>query len=505
MKKKMIRFIAWAMVVATLAISFAACGESGTAEESKSGASTSASSNDPAAVVTEEETTVKLDDYGREWIDADIPEANYGGYEFHVHTRGNVEQYEWKADDLNGTTLNDAIYRRNTAVEELLGVKIVTIAEGSWANYDSELLPKIKASITANDGAYDLLAGYGNVTSLATAGLLLNLNDLQYIDFDKPWWSSSFNENTGINGKNYLAVGSLSLSMIYSMECIIFNTDILSSTAGNSYNIYQTVKDGKWTLEEVETLSKQAWDDKNSNGVADKGDIVGFSMEDVENLVLGIFVGCGANLTTFTDNTPSFDNINTTKINDIIEAVNTLFWSSDGVASTATSSIAFGSGEALFNFRWLYWVQTKYAGEMDDYGIVPLPKLNTEQENYYTNVQAGMHMYCIPNDVSDKNQTSIITEALAAESYRSLVPAYYEVVLKTRYSQDAETSQMLDMMYDTVVFDFSYIWKNEVSYINSIINMMKNNSNSFSSSYKTLAKAAATQLKKLIETIDSLN
>lgn len=500
--KKEVRLIAWMLVIATLAISFVSCGNVENTDDSTVPTTTAAVSGEDTVA----ETTQKLDDYGRPWLDADIPEKNYGGTEFKVHTRGNVEQYEWKADVQDGTILNDAIYKRNSAVEELLGVKIVTIAEGSWSNYDSELLPKIKSSISSSDGAYDLLAGYGAVTSLATAGLLCELGSLNYIDFEKPWWSTSFNENANIYGKNYFAVGSLSLSMIYSMMCIFVNTDILTASAGNSYNIYQTVKDKKWTLEEVGTLSKQAWVDSNSNGIADLGDTVGLSFPDMTNAAVGFVYSCGIKLTSYDDNkVPTFKNADVEKISSTIDAINKLFWETEGVASKDTNKIVFTDGQTLFNFRWLYWGQTEYAGQMDHYGIVPMPMLSTEQENYITTVQAGMHTYCIPVDVKDKEAAAIITEALAAESYRSLVPAYYEVVLKTRYSKDAETSQMLDIMYETVNFEFAYIWKNNITYSSSVTAMAQKNANAFATQYKGLSKAAESQLNKLTDAINKLS
>ena len=72
------------------------------------------------------ETDKLLDNYRREIIDPDIPDnLDFGGRDFVVHTRGNVEQYEWKADFPNGEILNDTIYERNMLVEELLNIKIV--------------------------------------------------------------------------------------------------------------------------------------------------------------------------------------------------------------------------------------------------------------------------------------------------------------------------------------------------------------------------------------------
>ena len=135
-----------------------------------------------------EETDVLLDEYGREIITPDIPaNLDFGGRDFIVHTRGNVEQYEWKADNPTGEILNDSIYDRNMLVEELLNIKIVVLAEGTWADYTSVTLPKIKASIMAGDHAYDLIAGFSTpIATLATTGLIMNLYDVPYLILISP-------------------------------------------------------------------------------------------------------------------------------------------------------------------------------------------------------------------------------------------------------------------------------------------------------------------------------
>ena len=53
--------------------------------------------------------------------------------------------------------------------------------------------------------------------------------------------------------------------------------------------------------------------------------------------------------------------------------------------------------------------------------------------------------------------TSIITEALASESYKNVIPVFYDVALKTKSARDEESSAMIDLIRDTLTFDFGYI------------------------------------------------
>jgi hypothetical protein len=47
----------------------------------------------------------------------------------------------------------------------------------------------------------------------------------------------------------------------------------------------------------------------------------------------------------------------------------------------------------------------------------------------------------------------IILEAMAAESHYELIPTYIEESLKTKYSRDAESGAMLDIIINNRVFD----------------------------------------------------
>ncbi len=496
-----IRLLSALLCALMILLSFAACANSGDGDTTTAAGGTQGQGSD----VTAEVTTERFDEFGRPWIDDELPETlDMGERTFTIHTRGNVERYEWYAPEENGETLNDAIYKRNSAVEDRYKIKLNIVAEGTWADYGSTSLPKIMASIKTNDGTYDLLAGYGGVTSLATSGLLYDLTKLEPIKLDKPWWSQNFNEEVSVKGANYFAVGAMSLSTVYSMENIFVNTDILEDSAGSSYNIYKTVNDHGWTFEELETRAKEAWQDKNSNGIADVGDVVGFASGDPGgNTALG-FLYCTGITLTFHDSegaltTEGFD---IDKGDVIMDEVIKLLYGSEGCVPNDQAKVEFSDGTSLFCFHWLYWGQTKYAKNMDHYGVIPMPLLNKDQPDYVTPVQAGMHIYCIPIDVKDIEQNAIITEALAAESYRSLLTSYYEIILKTRYAKDAETSQMIDIIYNTASFDFAYIFRSDTDYSTQFKNIITSKANTLSSTYKAIKKTADASFARLTEALE---
>ena len=130
--KKTIRLLAVLLSALMIILAFASCADKGEGDTTTAAGGTQGQGSD----VTAEVTTERLDDFGRPWVEDELPETlDMGGRDFNIHTRGNVERYEWLATEENGEMLNDAIYHRNLTVEERYKVKLNIIAEGSWSDY----------------------------------------------------------------------------------------------------------------------------------------------------------------------------------------------------------------------------------------------------------------------------------------------------------------------------------------------------------------------------------
>ena len=91
-----------------------------------------------------------------------------------------------------------------------------------------------------------------------------------------------------------------------------------------------------------------------------------------------------------------------------------------------------------------------------DIGILPNPKYDESTPKYYSNVDAGRNVFIVPVTAADTERTSIIIEALCAEGYRKVIPALYDVSLKTKHARDEESSVMIDYIKDGRVYDYGY-------------------------------------------------
>jgi hypothetical protein len=92
-----------------------------------------------------------------------------------------------------------------------------------------------------------------------------------------------------------------------------------------------------------------------------------------------------------------------------------------------------------------------------------------------------------------------VLEALCAESYRSVIPAYYETALKVKYTRDEVSAQMIDIIHDSIRTDFTFVYYASLNNAGMIYRtLVTAKSSDFISTYAKLEKGALSALDKLI-------
>ena len=72
------------------------------------------------------------------------------------------------------------------------------------------------------------------------------------------------------------------------------------------------------------------------------------------------------------------------------------------------------------------------------------------------------------------------------ESSRSVVPEYYTLVLKERYTKDEESIQMIDIIRKGILCNFGYLYSYTLDWPAHQLNVCINNKNSsFASTWET--------------------
>lgn len=145
-----------------------------------------------------------------------------------------------------------------------------------------------------------------------------------------------------------------------------------------------------------------------------------------------------------------------------------------------------------------------YHGMESTYGVLPFPKYDEAQESYYTSSRNTHNAFMMPITCKDPEMEATVMEALSAVKYKKVLPAFYEIVLKTKYAANTETAEIIDIIHDTMILDFGYTYSTAVgdpvsvytsvlSKINSFASLVKANSGMIEKKYQAYINSIQTK------------
>ncbi len=468
----------------------ASCGSSPSGPVS--GDDTSATTTDTA----ESETTAAR-------IEPVLPDTRWEGYKFRVLTKGDTNVH-WKSKDIaaaeeNGDVINDAVYARNMKVYERFGVEMVDIPS---PNGTGDLTSPLRKSVMASSDDYDMVAsGYNDVPkALAGDGMLMELHSVPYMDLSKPWYDQNANEQTSLDGKLFATVGDMILMDNEATYGVLFNKKLAEDYGFE--NFYEKVKDGTWTIDYMTECSRAVAKDLDGDGVMGEKDQWGCIGEAFNTYAY--MVGCGVqayeknkdDIPVFTVNSERFHDSFVKAFQLNRDDKSTMFADRFKAADVWADVIdpAFSEGRVLFNVAGLVRV-TVFRAMETDFGILPMPKFDKEQKEYFSIVSTGSANTISIPVTADAERSGAVIEALSAESHYILTPAFYDTVLKTKAARDDDSADMLDIIFANRIFDVAYIF-DWGGLIGSIMNLK--NEDKISSTVESKLKSAETSLEKTI-------
>ena len=445
------RIISLSMVLLMLLSALAGCGN----DPAETTAGQQNADTTPAE--TESETLYVPDD-----LPADL---RYDGETINTFGWSGPAAIEFFAEEMNGELVNDAIYQRNLTVEDRLGVELEYILQPGAYNDRNTWSNAVVSSVQAGDGAYDIAAGYSMAgATLAFKGVSINLNDLPYLNFDKPWWPDSLQKEATCGGKLYFCSGDISTYMIYYLYGTYFNKQMIIDHALE--NPYDLVREGSWTFDKMMEMIEGVYQDLNGDGQKDVGDVYGLSTHGT--YVDPFYFGVGLRTTQKgDDDIPVIaESMGGEKAHWLLETLVGLFATNDAWLETkdyANSDNMFKEGRALFSNNEFIYAAIKIRDAELEYGIIPLPKYDEEQKEYYTVMSFPYSLYSVPLDARDPDMSAAVLECLASESHRTVVPALFETGMKVKYAQDDESAQMFDLIRSSAVFDFGRVFNESMN------------------------------------------
>ena len=418
---------------------------------------------------------------------------------------------EITVEGLKGEPVNDAVFERNKAVEERLGVQIKNIEEPT-----ANVTNKVYGSVRSGDTDYDFMADACSQAMPNTLnGTFADLRTSAYLDFNQPWWTQGFHDAVEFKGSQYAVIGSMLLSMYRFGFVTVFNKSIFDN-ADQPY-LYEYVADGTWTLDKQASLVPIFHKD-DGNGLQDReGDIYGLITSNYTNID-AYWSSCQIPIVRKDDEGNYALVLDMDRLHGAADKILNLFYNTDAAVlsiSYMTDDFEqtiirqmFADGKtAMATFRVLEMENSVMRSMEDSYGVVPVPKYDELQEGYYTLLHDQFTVVCVPATVTGDHldQVSAVLEALSSTSYRMVKPVYYEETLRTKIAQDPTAAEMMDIITDNVYIDAGIIFINSLgSYHHGLRSVIKSHSNNVASLYKAKNAACTRSLALMSQKLDKL-
>ena len=423
-------------------------------------------------------------------------------YLYWTSTGGEKPEFA-QSEEVDDAVLS-SIYKRNEAIKSRLGVDFNFISEPGDSERRAPFIARVQRAKDSGTHDFDLIGGWAsNAGSLLVAGLIQNITatEKNYIDIYKPWWPENLTHNLAIANNLYFVSGDCSTNAIYQMIGIFFNKDMVNeryeqeaeayfasnphvktpesgAEGGNTATnmIYEKTYAGKWTLDEFIHLASNTYVDKRGDGVTIDDT---FGACGRQNVCCSFYAG--ANLRIMEPTTDGSvlkisDDWTSTKTVRLVAKLHTLFgtnsYYNDEVSGTTAYGRPFYNGTAYFMVGYMQQAEDSLVNNdnVENYGILPIPKYDFNQKNYYTIIGPRYSLYCIFVDFDTRgnfqetlSMFTAVLECWGSEAYRKTTPVIFELNMKLKSSPTQCEADMCEIIRASIELDIGRVLRSALT------------------------------------------
>lgn len=444
----------------------------------------------------------------------ELAEDYFNGETIRVFTAAFNDAYVTEIGDNSANencaeVLSVAIKQRTEAVEAAYGVTIEEFIMIDPKRYNGTYLQAVREYAYSGTWEYDILYPcLLDAGTMAAEGVLQELSGASGIRIQNSWWDQTFIKDTAIGNKTYYLTGDIGLRAKNSAGCIYFNKQLMDN-AGISYP-YQMVRDMEWTIDAAIEMMKQAdlSEDTDNDKKITYHDTFGWSGQDGD--MQKLFYAAGERIVSVDEQGNLKISVYNERSAKVLESIlNLLQDDADyvrgddyfGESSTPMTLLldSFKSDKCLF-----------YSGGMEDalklgdmksnFGILPSPLFDKQQEQYYTMMGAwSANAYCIPYGLDEERsyRAQVILDALGGYSVDTVAKTYYDVVLQYQKLRTDDDVEMLKLIFSCAGTDLGDVYR--VGGLSGMLtSLIQKPQGSFASSYDALSSTAQKNLDELI-------
>jgi len=428
----------------------------------------SCANTDGSNITSDTETSAKEDETPPTFVNEDYKGATFTILSEQDEATDFRDHYI-DASEITGEPINDSVFERNSLVEAKYNVDIVR-KKGNVAYADT--------SIKSGTVDFDLVYDWGiRLVPVALEGAFCDFNQVPVINQNQSYWAPSSQDDLTIAGKMLITTCDISMNRISWAYFLFFNKRIMDDL---HYEYpYSYVMSNTWTIDTFlgMVVGSEMDDGDTIWTTKDRYGYIGSESDCIEDLVNAI----GENSTVKNEDGSYTLNVYNETMTSVYSKYHKKMQTSGAFADFSNTEwtngmdiskfdsiykaaryASFGEGHSLFA-RYTMDIAVELSSMSDTYGVVPMPKYDSSQKEYYHIIDSCAPMFAIPK-TSDTEYVGTIMEYMAYESSNLLLPAFYEQTIKIKNMNDKEgrDETMLDIIRDSVHYSWTDLYYQEI-------------------------------------------
>ena len=397
---------------------------------------------------------------------------------------GDTAGAPWGQFELNpaayGEKLNASFEERQAIILEMYGVTV------NWveAQMNQAITNDLTEAANAENVSYEIgIPRAFEVQSLST--VVFDMGNSDYIDFTNSYYSQVAYECMTVAGVTLFAAGDFSFQDEQLAHMLFYNKEILA-TLNSTIDLYALVESGRWTYSLMANLARGVSGDVNGNHEQDDEDKYGFATKNVTRFYQYFGVAEASVIDGMYQLT-----LNDPAVTDIVAKIIECNAGSTWCRVNWGGDWGANMGTAFLDSRVLFY--NDVAQELDNWsdiefelGVLPFPKLNSEQKNYCAPVNNAQPTFiCIPKVTADRDMSEYFIDVLMWTGSEYVMTEYYnniELKLSSDYENDLRI--LKEQIHANIFYDVGEItsgWAGLLSTVRS--NAHADNKDSFNALY----------------------
>ncbi len=431
------------------------------------------------------------------------PGAPWGQAELCVPTKEELDNYDGKDPEKDpmakgfGVEINTQVMNRKAAVERDYGVTLNYIDVGG-AQMQTRLRTAAGNTEIAGETIHIAMPRVLEAQSIVIDESVYNLNGSKFIDFDASYYNQEALDAYTLGDKTFFLGGDISFLDEHTSFVIFYNMAIAAENQSFP-DVFELALSGQWTIDTLYTLASAVSEDIDGIDGYSDADKYGFGTTQLKAFYQYFGVYQVSKKSTG-DGEEYYLSVRDDKVSTIIQK---MIQASKNESYSRTKWKDYGTMQAAFeDNRLLFYHEViqklDYFGKKKDLqvGVLPFPKLNTQQDRYYSPSASQATLICIPRATDDREMSEAFVEILSKSASRYIMPAYYDMIESKLYSKVAEKSMQVieEQIFPNMMYDQGYMLGYGGLVTESIQGAsIDGNVNSFETAYGSISGASAAE------------